>query len=319
MTKFPSRNNFYVSILLAFLSTSSADMSSLHRVLHECSPDTCVDYNSFSELVLDLKTLLSDGPATHRKHHSCLCLADFSPENINTGVDTCGNATEGSTIVVPIDSDLQISCADPNQNCFMGCPDMLFKVEGNLTLKNLSMGGGIVWESDSRIQVGPDGRLIMQDSNIMVTQTNGKGGAISNLGGTVVITNGFLSDCYAAKEGGAIYSEGHLELHDSMILGGRSGVAGGGLFAGPTSTTVLNDVRFNFNEAPEESGDIYLETGASIEGCGEILDQSSTLKTINGEIFAVIEPCGFTSDGAITKAMSGFVFSVLWMLPLFLL
>jgi len=340
MTKSSPTHIICVSILLASLSTSSADTSFLRRVNEEpttgCSLENCSNYDSFSDLVLDLKTILSDGPDS-LTHHLCSCPKDYSPDNLSFGgalplptpnsttpattpdggVDTCGNATEGSTIFIPINSDLHVTCAD-GPRCFMGCPDMIFKVEGNLTLNNFTMGGGIVWDRksdspiDSRIEVSATGSLLMQDSAIYSTHTTEKGGAISNLGGSVVIMNGMLWGCSAAKEGGAIYSEGFLEVHNSMVKSSQSGVAGGGLFAGAKSTTVLNDVRFNYNEAPESS-DIHLEIGASLEGCGELLDQSSTLKNITGETVAVIEPCDSSASGSpVIKAISAlFMLSVL--------
>merc|ERR1712211_209866 len=88
--------------------------------------------------------------------------------------------------------------------------------------------------------------------------------------GSVIVWHSILTNNYATEEGGAIYTSANMELHHSMVLSSKSGKMGGGLYLTSGSNTVVNDVRFNFNESPEGGNNIYPEPGASLSGCGEI-------------------------------------------------
>jgi len=272
----------------------------------ECSIENCSPTPPlFFDLVLQLQEEFSDGNSTDNGHHHvCLCSSSFTPRDLcyggagavcegPPGNENCGNSEAGGTIVIPANTNVVMDCAD---DCYMACPANIFRVQGNLTLRNFNLGSGNAEETESRIIVESTGSLILWHTDILEANINGKGGGILNQDGSVIVWHSILAYSYAAKEGGAIYTSGIMELHHSMILSSRSGTMGGGLYLTAESTTIINDVRFNFNKAQKGGNNIFPETGALLSGCGELIEDGgeSTIMEIldkNGTVISSIGPC----------------------------
>lgn len=284
--------------------------------IENCSPSP----PAFSDLVLQLQEKFSYGNTTDDGyHHVCLCSSAFAPRDVcygggssvvceaPPGTENCGNNEAGGTIVIPANTKVVMDCAD---DCYMGCPANIFRVEGNLTLRNFNLGSGNAYDQESRIIVKPTGNLVLRSTDILRAKTNEKGGGIWNQDGSVVVWHAVISNNYAATEGGAIYSSGSMELHHCLVLSSKSGTMGGGLYLTADSNTILNDVRFNFNKAEEEGGgdNIFLEPGALLSGCGELIEDTGGGEPMhlqildkNGIAVSSIGPCNTSSSSHIAS------------------
>lgn len=272
------------------------------------------------------------GRSNISKKTICICPYDYSPEDSSFvgenggvssgGLDTCGNDDKdpdtnsnndqddtATTLMIPSNVELTLICSDKESNCYFGCRETIFQVEGGLNLYYFSLSGGridheydlngehsdyyINKSTQSRIYVSSTGSLALYYSNIQNTETLGRAGAIYNNGGSILIQDTILSFVYANLEGGGIYatSGSDLQLYNSMILKSISNVAGGGLYLSDNTTTYIQDTRFNFNESPlntvttglsSNPADIYVESSKNVklEGCGELL--SSLLPVEDG-------------------------------------
>lgn len=74
---------------------------------------------------------------------------------------------------------------------------------------------------------------------------NGVGGAIEN-GGALFVDNCAFDRCIASDKGGAIYSEGYLEVKDSAFTSNAAG-EGGAIYA--TEGTEIENSLFELNAA----------------------------------------------------------------------
>jgi len=119
----------------------------------ECNINTCTLYSSMVDLKND---------ATLRSN-ICMCSTIFRPQGI---MSRCIGTSE-DTITIESDHTVTIECADSNLECRFECPNIVFVVEGSLTLQGngqMSLSGGI---SESRIVVATRGSLAMNGVSIV--------------------------------------------------------------------------------------------------------------------------------------------------------
>jgi uncharacterized repeat protein (TIGR01451 family) len=130
--------------------------------------------------------------------------------------------------------------------------------EGTLTLNNSAVQNG-------RNGIQNKGTLTLNNSIVSGNRTDGSGGGINNMMGSVgvlILNNSTVSGNTANGVGGGILNQHRqITLNNSTVSGNRSNGLGGGIHNG-SGTAILNNSTVSANTAGESGGGIYNWDGA---------------------------------------------------------
>lgn len=192
------------------------------------------------------------------------------PSNCSIEIRSAGGSTFGSALVFS------------GQNS-----TSLFNVEGNLTLKQVTLRWGHSTGSPGAILVnGTSARLILQESNL-VDNVGEYGGAIGCLKGYMSISKSLLSR-NSAKAGGAIHTRAcNVSIVDDSRITSNVAPEGGGIAT--TNETTLLAIRSSFdrNKARETKGGGLLLDGKVRLNAVTVSDNTASTK--GGAIYTAIQ------------------------------
>ncbi len=140
-------------------------------------------------------------------------------------------------------------------------------INDNHTTEDPSYGGGI----DNF-----EGQLALYDSTVMTNRVSGtpsssfsRGGGIHSSGGDLTLTDSMILDNDALDSGGGVFfSNGNLNITNTVFRGNElsgSASAGGGLFNGTSSTTIIKQAEFSTNTSADSSGGIHNQGTITLE------------------------------------------------------
>src|SRR5215212_1677985 len=144
-------------------------------------------------------------------------------------------------------------------------------IDKNLTIDGSSLASKVNISGNNSVRVFriTSGVTVALDSlSIRNGKVTGNGGAISNNGGTLTVTNSTFSGSNATADGGAIYNAfpGVLAINESVFNNNSSARGGGIMCDGLGTLTVMNST-YSSNHAPSGFGDggaIYTTCNATI-------------------------------------------------------
>lgn len=140
-------------------------------------------------------------------------------------------------------------------------------INDNHVTEDPSYGGGI----DNF-----EGQLALYDSTVSANWVSGtpsssfsRGGGIHSSGGDLTLTGSMILDNDALDSGGGVFfSNGNLNITNAVFRGNElsgSASAGGGLFNGTSSTTIIKQTEFSANISADRSGGIHNQGTITLE------------------------------------------------------
>ena len=136
--------------------------------------------------------------------------------------------------------------------------------DGNLTLNHLTLQNGNVadpigtYSSYAGGNLNLDGTLTLNNCIIANNTAAYSGGGITSFGSSdnlaLTITNSTFRNNFTYQEGGAIFSNGPLNVYTSTFFANESQLAGGGL--SNYDTAVISNSTFSDNTGDEKAGAI---------------------------------------------------------------
>jgi hypothetical protein len=164
-------------------------------------------------------------------------------------------------------------------------------VNGNDTTSDPSSGGGIYSLGG---QVTLDGCTVSLNSVAGSPTSLSYGGGIYSSGGDLTLTDTLINENDAIDSGGGVFfSNGTLNITNSIFRGNEltgTYAAGGGLFNGDSSTTIIKQTEFSANLSADISGGIHNQGDLTLENV-TISDNSANY---GAGIFSTNPP--FTTD-----------------------
>lgn len=182
---------------------------------------------------------------------------------IQVTVTNCNNATELRTKIVQLQ---EAQGGTLNFNC--GTKTILFSAQLPLIEYDTVIDGGNKITFDGKgdvrlIQVGPTGKLTLKNVVLQNGHANAdKGGGIYSVG-RLILNHVTIKNSYGPMGGGAIYSNGGLDITDSVFTGNQAN-EGGAIYAdGSTPVTTIRGSKFENNRvAVEKSGGAIFSAAA---------------------------------------------------------
>jgi S-layer homology domain. len=144
-------------------------------------------------------------------------------------------------------------------------------IDKNLTVDGSSLASKINISGNNSVRafrLTSGVTVVMNSLSIKNGKATGNGGAISNNGGTLTVTNSTISDSNATADGGAIYNSfpGVVTINGSDFNNNGAARGGGIMCDGLGTLTVMNST-YSSNHAPSGFGDggaIYTTCNATI-------------------------------------------------------
>jgi len=144
-------------------------------------------------------------------------------------------------------------------------------LDKNLTIDGSSLASKINISGNNSVRVfrlTSGVTVVMNSLSIKNGNVTGNGGAISNNGGTLTVTNSAISDSNATADGGAIYNgfPGVLTINES-VFNNNGAARGGGIMCSGLGTLAIMNSSYVSNHASSGFGDggaIYTTCNATI-------------------------------------------------------
>jgi|GEM_PF-2434263 len=144
-------------------------------------------------------------------------------------------------------------------------------IDKNLTVDGSSLASKINISGNNSVRafrLTSGVTVVMNSLSIKNGKATGNGGAISNNGGTLTVTNSTISDSNATADGGAIYNSfpGVLTI-DGSDFNNNGAARGGGIMCDGLGTLTVMNSTYSSNHAPSGFGDggaIYTTCNATI-------------------------------------------------------
>jgi parallel beta-helix repeat protein len=186
---------------------------------------------------------------------------------------------DGSSATVTIKTD---------NNCESGCTDLLtISSSGHVTITGLTLDSGHASYNQSLIEHSGTGILTIDSCNLLNTvgrTTAGNGGAINNTNGHLEIHNSVINGQQASGNGGAIAITANVQLimQNSGISSNTSSGDGGGIYLADTDTVTIENSTFSSNSAGAGKGGGIYYSPFDLVGLPEAITITSS--TLSGNI-----------------------------------
>ncbi len=127
----------------------------------------------------------------------------------------------------------------------------------NVTLRGLTVQGGLISGSTGGGLRNAQGTLTVENSVVTANETNGSGGGISHLGGTLTLRNTQVANNTSQGLGGGLQTQsGTVIINGNTRFTGNSANFGGGLSTGGADVSLTN-VQIENNTVVGDGGGIY--------------------------------------------------------------
>ena len=183
------------------------------------------------------------------------------------------------------------------------------KFDGNVAAGN----GGAIYNAGGSTTVitGDSSDLAIFANNTAIAETTDRGGGAICIGSGTVSVSDYAFENNQGVKGGAIYSQGELEITDTSFTGNESTADGGAIYGknGSLTMTNTNDSVFDGNTATGMGGAIYMDVGTiSVTGY-EFTNNTGTnggaVRLAGSVETATFTECEFTSNIATDESSYG--------------
>ena len=249
---------------------------------------------------------VDSGAVDNTANGNCSIIEAVDSANMDTGIDNCTPGSGADEIILPAESTFtltEVNNADVTSNSGSssgnnGLPRVTTEIviegngsiierdsgatenfrillvdgsgdSGNLTLRNLTISGGVTSgtvgsQNNGGAILNLRGVLTIENSTISDNTTSTSGGGIYNRVGTTIITNSTISDNTAGRRGGGIYTVGNnITIINSTISGNTAPIEGGGIYYDNGTLSITNST-ISDNTTGRDGGGIYSRVGPSI-------------------------------------------------------